>query len=414
MAKKPKSKKPSTPEPETPEHDEEKEIVEDEASESSVPPTVTTPKSEAQTSMPKPVVVKSPTRPKSKLPSWVWIVVLAVVALGGAAIVGWKLFGAKSTNTNIAVSDVNVNTEALFSRLIDGVPVPQDQVNTNLYAVVIENLIDSRPPSGLDKASVVYETLAEGGITRFLALFASGARTVSEIGPVRSARPYFVSWAQEYSNPLFIHAGGSPEALALLKLKSTKVTDFNQFTHGGNFIRDGARTAPHNLYTNYTLLYSGMQNTALRDAVPQYTSWTFKSEDSIDTRPTTVNDVVVNFSSFNYKVTYKYDRVQNQYQRLVADKPHVTRSGDQIYVKDIAVVYTDINVTQNNKGRMDIKTVGTGKLLLFRDGTTTEGTWKKDSDTSRIQFLDSSGQPLALNPGQIWIEVVPTTAVVTH
>lgn len=367
------------------------------------------------TDMPKPVVVKNATRPKKQLPSWVWIVVLAVVALGGAGIVGWKLFGKSKTNgnTNDTTQNTNTTTEALFPRVVDGVPVPQNQVNTSLYAIVIENMVDSRPPSGLDKASIVYETLAEGGITRFLAMYPSGGKVIPEIGPVRSARPYFVSWAQEYGNPLFVHAGGSPEALALLKAGTTKVVDFNQFSHGGNFIRDDKRAAPHNLYTNYNLLYSGLRNTVLRDAVPQYTAWTFKGEASIDSRPATVNDVVINFSSFNYKVAYKYDRVQNQYQRLVADKPHVTRTGDQLYAKNIAVLYTDISVTQNNKGRMDIKTVGTGKLQLFRDGAMTEGTWKKDSDTSHTQFLDGTGQPLSLNAGQTWVEVVPTTAKVT-
>jgi hypothetical protein len=113
-------------------------------------------------------------------------------------------------------------------------------------------------------------------------------------------------------------------------------------------------------------------------------------------------------------VTYKYDRVQNQYQRYVADKAHVTRTGEQINAKNVAVITTSIAVTQNNKGRMDIKTTGTGKLLLFRDGTVTEGTWKKDSDTSRLQFLDSSGQVLALNPGQTWIDVIAPTTKITY
>lgn len=363
---------------------------------------------------PTPTVVKSSPRAATRGRSWIWMTAVGVVVLVGAVVVGWKLFGGSNPNSNTNTADnSNSSGVTLQPRVIDGVPVSTDLVNTNIYAVVIENMVDSRPPSSLDKASVVYETLAEGGITRFLALFPLGDKW-PELGPVRSARPYFVSWAQEYGNPLFVHAGGSPEALALLRKSSTKVVDFNQFSHGGNFIRDSKRSAPHNLYTNDTLLYTGLRRTELRDAVPSYSSWLYKGEAGLDARPSTTNSIVINFSSFNYKVSYTYDRVQNQYQRFVADKAHVTRTGDQIYAKNIAVEFTDVAVTQNNKGRMDIRTTGTGRLLLFRDGTVTEGTWKKSSDTARTEFLDASGNPLSLNAGSTWIEVVSTGTKVTY
>lgn len=364
--------------------------------------------------LPKPTVVKSSANsPKKSWPRWAWYVLGGVALLMIVAVAGWIMFGGtKSTTTIIDTNiDTNTPTETLVPRVLDGVPVAADKAFTNIFAVVIENLIDSRPPSGLDQASVVYETLAEGGITRFLALYPVGQK-VDQIGPVRSARPYFVSWAEEYK-PLFAHAGGSPQALDYLKSGKANVYDFNQFFNGGNFIRDDSRAAPHNLYTDMDKLFAGLRRRAV-DAVPTYTSWLFKGETPLDNRPSSVNDIVINFSSFNYKVTYVYDRIQNVYNRQVAEKPHVTRDGVALTAKDIVVQFTKIGLIANEKQRLDITTIGSGKLLLFRDGTVTEGTWKKDSGAARTQFLDASGNALALNPGQIWIETVAADAGVTY
>ncbi len=365
----------------------------------------------SNTELPKPTVVKPTSASgRRRLPIWIWYAAAGLVILVVAGVLGWKLFGSSPAPTNTVVT--NTSTEKLVPRVLDGVPVQADRAFTNIYAVVIENMVDSRPPSGLDKASVIYETLAEGGITRFLALWPVG-QAVDQIGPVRSARPYFISWAAEYK-PLFVHAGGSPQALATLKSSQTNVYDFNQFTHGGNFVRDNTRPAPHNLYTDPDKLYSGLRNSPARDAVPTYTSWLFKGEPPFDNRPATVNDLVIDFSSFSYKVTYKYDRVQNSYLRFVADQPHLTRDGVQLVAKNIMVQFEKIGLIANDKQRLDIQTIGSGKLLLFRDGTVTSGTWKKDSDAARTQWLDASGNALALNPGQIWIETVPTDAKVTY
>jgi len=376
-------------------------------------PVVSTAKS-GSTETAKPTVAKPTVHSTKKtMPKWAWYVVVGVVILVAVAIIGWKMFGT-STTTNV-VNETNTNTtetETLVPRVLDGVPVQSDRAFTNIYAVVIENEVSSRPPSGLDKASVVYETLAEGGITRFMALFPVG-QDVNQMGPVRSARPYFVSWAEEYK-ALFVHAGGSPQALSYLKSGKANVFDFNQFYHGGNFIRDNARSAPHNLYTDPAKLYSGLRGSAGRDAVPTYTSWLFKGETPLDNRPSSVNDIVVNFSSFNYKVTYKFDRVQNVYTRLVGEKAHVTRDGVQLAPKNVIVQFTKVGLIPNEKQRLDVTTVGSGKLLLFRDGTVTEGTWKKTSNIARTEFLDASGNPLGLNPGQIWIDTVPTEAKVTY
>ncbi len=360
---------------------------------------------------PQPKVVKSSiTKPRRAVPSWVWIIVGAAV-LGGAAAIGWMINRPAATKT---ASTVNTTTAAaqLVPRLLDGMLVPPNQAKTNTYAIMIENIAESRPPSALDKASVVYEVLAEGGITRFLALYPVGGDRLTQIGPVRSARPYYITWAEEYRS-LYVHAGGSPQALTYLKSGRANVIDFNQFSHGGNFIRDASRAAPHNLYTDSDKLFLGLKQVA-PDLAPTYTSWPFKDETPFDNRPTAVKDLVINFSSFNYKVKYVYDRVNNQYQRFVGDKPHVTRQGDQIVAKDVVVEFIKTGLIAGDKQRLQMELIGSGRMLLFRDGTVTEGTWQKDSASARTKFLDKDGNVLVLNPGPIWIEGVPTDRQVTY
>ncbi len=356
----------------------------------------------------KPTVVKSST--KRKMPRWAWIAGGAGVIIA-AALVGWLLMGRTSTPTAATTTNHNTNSTAqLVPRVLDGVLVPADQANPTVIAAMIENIKESRPPSGLDKASVVYEALAEGGITRFLALFPAG-QDLKEIGPIRSARPYYISWAEEYA-ALYLHAGGSPQALSYLKSGHPNVADFNQFSHAPNFIRDHSRPAPHNLYTNSFLIGDALNK--LKLPAPTYTSWTFKQETALDQRPTSVNDLVIDFSSFNYRVKYVYDRVNNRYTRFVADQPHVTRDGSQIFVDNIVVEFMTTGLIPGEKQRLDLQTVGTGKLLMFRDGTAVQGTWKKDSNSGRTEFLDQDGKALALNPGMTWIEAVPTDRKVTY
>ena len=362
----------------------------------------------------KPLVVKSSDTAagKKKLPVWAWVAI-GVAALGGLAALGWAMFGSApaSTPDDTTVETNTVSTEGFVPRAIDGVLVPPNRSRTNTYAIMIENIAESRPPSGLDKASVVYEALAEGGITRFMALYPVGDE-IPEIGPVRSARKYYITYAEEYK-PLYNHAGGSPDALTYLGSSTTNVVDFNQFRHGGNFWRDKTRRAPHNLFTSMELLLRGLRDIA-PDLQPTFTPWTFKVEPSITTLPEAVKDIVINFSSFNYRVTYKYDRSLNLYTRYQGDTGHVTKDGGKIQVKNIIVQFVKTSLLDGDKQRLEMETVGEGKLLMFRDGTAVTGIWKKPSASERTKFLDDQGQVLALDPGMTWISVVPTDRTVDY
>lgn len=377
------------------------------------PPPVDLKKPKPDATSSKPLVVKSSDleTTKRKIPLWGWIA-MGVVVLGGLAALGMMMFGRQPAAVTTNTTNLNTNsTTGLVPRALDGVLVPASKARTNTYAIMIENITESRPQSGLNKASVVYEALAEGGITRFMALYPVGEE-IAEIGPVRSARKYYITYAEEY-RPLYVHAGGSPDALTYLGLSTTNVVDFNQFRHGPNFWRDKSRHAPHNLYTSTELLLRGLRDIA-PNLEPSFTPWTFKAEPSFESVPEVTKDIVINYSSFNYRVTYTYNKSLNAYTRSQGDTEQVTKDGGKIEVKNVIVQFVKTGLLDGDKQRLSMETVGEGKLLLFQDGKSIVGTWKKTSPSERMKFLDEHAQELPLNPGMTWISVVPNDRTVDY
>jgi len=336
------------------------------------------------------------------------------VALIAIAAVGYVMVG-RSTNDseNSAVADTNTEaTSQLVPRRIDGVLDKPANQNKYPVAIMVENLVASRPQSGLDKANIVYEALAEGGITRFMALY-TFAGSVKEIGPVRSARPYYVDWARGYS-AMYVHIGGSPKAYA--RIASAGVLDFDQFRNSQYFWRDKTRdvASEHTLYTSDYLMTLALLDKKV-SLTGDYTSWKFKDDALSADRPSSQH-VTVNFSSFSYKVDYEYDPVNNVYVRSVAEKPHVMRDGTQLQPKNVVVLTVNRRLetpTTDNKGRLEMDTIGQGAAQFFLDGTVVKGTWKKDSSEAPLQLLAEDGTQLALNAGQTWVEIVPPDQAVT-
>ncbi len=328
---------------------------------------------------------------------WPWIVSAGVLALVVIAVGGYLTFRGNSGTTADPNSN-NTNTAATQApRVLDGVLVDADRANYLPLAVIIENHSSVRPQSGLSQAGVVYEALAEGGITRFLAIFATNGDVT--IGPVRSARPYFVNLAREYSG-LFVHAGASPQATEAIA--ATKIADFNQFFRPYNFYRITGRAREHALFTDLRRLELGRKDMKIDD-VGSFASWTYK-DDAPAASPTT-KPITVDFSTPSYKVSYAYDAATNRYVRSQGGTVQTDKNDStKIAPKNVVMLLT--TSTLYDKLRRNIAVVGEGKLLLFRDGEMVQGTWKKAAADSRLQLLDSTGGSLALNRGQTWVEVV--------
>lgn len=333
------------------------------------------------------------------------ILVTLAILIGGFFI--WDSFSASGG----VVPDITIKKKPKEERVrapISGRLTTKDRTERKPMAVVIENHPDSRPQSGINKASLVYETFAEGGITRWLAIFQE--EDVAEIGPVRSARNYFVEWALSF-NALFAHVGGSSDALDLII--KYKVLDLNQFSLGKFFWRDSKRYSPHNVYTTTDKLREAARSKGYATEDSKIPSFMFKDDPKESDRPEALS-FVVNFNS-NFAVTWTYDKKGNQFLRSMAGKKQVDRvTGEQFAAKNIVIEFSEFSygTTRTGEQSTKIRTTGTGKAIFYIDGKRTTGTWSRSGQTSAPRFFDDAGKEVVLNGGTTWVEVVPTGTVV--
>lgn len=294
-------------------------------------------------------------------------------------------------------------TEA--SRLT-GIEYPLDQkVNERtVTGVMIENSPDARPQSGLTDAGVVYEAVAEGGITRFLALFQD--IIPNYVGPVRSVRPYYLDFLGPYDAGI-AHVGGSGQALNEIRTQGIK--DLDQFHNTAPYWRENSRYAPHNMYTDINKLkiievQKGWKPSAYQSLLRGAKSGPEQNQNA--------KNINIRMSSPLYAVTFNYDATTNSYKRSVGSRPHVdAKSGKQI--SPTVVVVPIIPRSQN--GIYSVYPVNSsGKVLVFQNGTVIEGTWSKASRKDQFILKDTSGQPLKLVAGQTWFTIASSASDVNY
>lgn len=334
------------------------------------------------------------------------IIISAVVVVVGVAVIGYFVFKEDGvTLTNQAAVDTNQKVR----RLIDGVYVSIERADFYPVAVQIENLITIRPQAGIASANLVYEALAEGGITRFLAIYASGDE-ISKIGPVRSARPYFLDWLAEF-DALYAHSGGSPQAL--IDISTNNVISINQIGGDhGYYWRDDNRPRPHNLYSSSEFLARALRDREI-DGKADYEPWLFKNDAKLTDLPQSDKTIKIDFSTYSYEVEYTYDRENNVYLRNQAGEAHI----DELTEKQIApknIIVQKVKTRLADESRLSMETVGEGEALVFQDGRVIEATWKKPARESRTRFYDSNDKEIRFNAGPTWVEVLPTDRVVEY
>jgi hypothetical protein len=356
-----------------------------------------------------------PRAPKQKVPKKhrkaVIIFIVVVLLAGAAGAAGWWYAGTRGPQATpapaVKASPTPAPTPATKLSPLTGLAVTPDLADRPVSAIVIENLNpDARPQSGLGQAGVVYEALAEGGITRFLAIFLD--ERPASIGPVRSLRPYFIDWGMEFDSPV-AHAGGSGEALALVG--PTGMKDINALggAHAGAFYRTTDRRAPHNLYTNSDRMDALLGRLGFAKPAA-FTPSPRKKDTPTTTPPQPV--IRINYSTPGYNVEYRYDGASNTYGRFMAGVPHTDRNtGQQIRVKNVVVEM--MPTTTLSDGHLRMTTVGSGSGWVFRDGAATPITWKKDARNVRTKLLDAAGKDVELNPGNTWYSIVPIGRSVT-
>lgn len=278
---------------------------------------------------------------------------------------------------------------------LTGLPVDPETVNKPITAVMIENSIDARPQSGLEGSGMVFEAIAEGGITRFMAVYQH--QEPANFGPIRSARPYYVRWASGL-DARFVHSGGSGEALALIPALGVKDLDHGKY---GNQLaqRVSTRFAPHNVYTTPGAIEA-------IGASAGFTSTTYTGIERKDPSPSAApnaSSVAMNISGFNYNTSYTYRAEQNDYLRTMAGQPHVDgESGAQISPE--AVIAMEMSYSIHPNGIHSVYgSVGSGSATIFQDGIATQATWNKPSDTAPLTFTDAAGKAVPVNQGQMWL-----------
>ena len=277
---------------------------------------------------------------------------------------------------------------------------------------MVENEIDARPQSGLDQANVVFEALAEGGITRFLALYQD--TQPSYIGPIRSARPYYISWCMGFDCD-YAHVGGSPDALT--DISNWGVKDLNQFYNGSAYERITSREAPHNVYSSIASL-----NT-LEDSKGYTTSnfQGFPRKVAAPLKVPTTTTINLNLGSSDYNVSYAYNTTTNVYDRSQGGQL-MTNVGANGTIVQIAPKVVIAIVVPFSLGALDASdayysnyaVVGSGAAYVFQDGGVTVGTWQKTSNAGQITFSDAQDQPIKLDPGQTWITALTGSTDLTY
>jgi len=330
----------------------------------------------------------------------------------GAGVAYFQFFAPEPAKPNpdpVITSNYVPPVPTTLASPLTGVMVDANLAQRPVTAIMIENSVDARPQAGLVDAGVVFEAIAEGGITRFLALFQESQPDY--IGPIRSARPYYVRWAAGFDAG-YVHSGGSGEALALIQTLGVKDMDHGKY---GNkyFDRVSNRYAPHNVYTSMARL-DELSN------ANSYTTSTFtpfsrivELEEKAEVPPGTIptlapaNTVAFNISSPLYNTSYTYDATAKVYKRTMAGQPHFDeKSGKQISPSVVVALVMSSGIHPDGV-HSNYANVGSGKVLIFQNGVVQEGTWTKATDKAELSFKDATGTNIALNPGQTWITAIP-------
>mgnify|MGYP000991124963 CR=1 FL=1 len=342
-----------------------------------------------------------------KLRQWVAAHPRRSLAIGGAllivvasitAITAYQLSTPKKIPTPAPVK-VSRKPVPKYYSLLTGKQVDSEAaLKQPVTGIMIENSPDARPQSGLKDAGVVYEAIAEGGITRFLALYQQEKPGL--IGPVRSLRMYYVDWLAPYQASA-AHIGGSAAALA--EIRNGSYRDIDQFFNAPSYWRANDRAAPHNVYTSFEKLDA--LNTA-----KGYTQSEFRSFDRSD-MPTTAEasatTIRIDFSSALYNTQYSYDANSKTYARSVGGADHNDREGGRITPSVVIAMHVDMATVMEDGYRGNIATTGSGKAEVFQDGKVIECTWRKNSRGEPLELIDTNGAAIKLIRGQTWIAAVP-------
>lgn len=368
---------------------------------------------------------------RRKWPLILILILVLLAAAGGTVFFLWH--GQQSGEAPSDESDRTDYPNPIYS-VLTGLEITDASLNSNpTFCVQIPNgsTDGARPQAGLTEAAVVFEAIAESGITRFAAVFQNANTSV--IGPVRSLRPYYLDWDTPFDCTV-VHAGGSDEALAAINRGGQRNLDENYLYM---WREEGSNRLWNNLFTSPAKLLEFNQSkgytTSSPQAFPQLTpSAAALASDQLQAclndpecaGTAEVADVInVNFGNLpNYNTSYHYDATTNRYLRSYQsgnahlvylcpaelNQPNTTSCGELVQVAPSAIAVMRVQEgTMADGYHEQISTINSGTAYIFQNGTVITGTWQKSAQQSQIVFKDSFGDPISFTPGQLWIAALP-------
>ncbi len=285
-------------------------------------------------------------------------------------------------------------------RRLDGMLVAPGMEAKRPISVMIDNQIDAQPWSGVDRASLVIESPVEGGITRLMAFFDPSVSSSTMIGPVRSARPYFVDWARAWEAG-YAHVGGSPEALEKLKKLGRDVANLDEMANSSTFYRLRTKVAPHNVYSSIDMLSEAMDR-RYGTSTATFAAWRFEPLVTSTNAVVSASSVKIPYGG-SYSITWKYDTDLGQYRRSKGTTVQKTAEGKELLASNVVVIKTDAQVL-DDKGRLSVRTVGSGDAVLYRAGKKYIARWSR-SQNEPMRFEGADGSEYVMTAGTTWIEV---------
>lgn len=345
-------------------------------------------------------------RKNNKKVLWIIVLIILVIALAVALFIKFK----GSTNDNAEPTNNSVEGQAEEPEK----PITIVDVNskTRPYAVMINNNHDAWPHAGLQDAYLVYEIVAEGGITRMMALFKD--QETAKIGSVRSSRPYYIDYALE-NDAIYVHYGASTQAYSILRGSDTDVDYIDGMTVASCFWRDTSlnKAYEHTAFTSLDKVTeyaekNGYTRDTNQDLLLNYTAEEVDLSTLEGAIPAT--DITIEYSYY-HTTSYEYDEENKVYKRSMSGTKHVDAITDEQYTAKNIIIYDVGNSTINDgsgKGRQELDNTGTGKGYYVTNGYAVPITWEKEDFGEQTVYKYETGEEIEVSDGNTYIQIYPT------
>ncbi|WMM23496.1 DUF3048 domain-containing protein [Tissierella sp. MB52-C2] len=288
---------------------------------------------------------------------------------------------------------------------LSGIYAEESKINRRPVAIMFDNHNGARWQSGLKDAEIVYEALVEAPYTRYMGIYL--INDPESIGPIRSARPYFITSALEY-DAVYVHVGGSAQAKT--DIKSLKIADIDGLSSSNKvFWRKSHKKMPHNLYSSMEVLRTTQEERKYR-LDGEYKPFKF-NEDDMEIEGNIANNIIIKYRK-NNTTEYNYDTENKIYTRKKDDKFHIDESDETPIVAKNIIIQEAKTKVLDNEGRLDIQLTGAGEGKYITNGKVIDIRWAKTSRNDKTIYTNLEGEEITLNPGVTWIQVVePKTEI---